>query len=163
MWIDQRGSEVLPVAECLRLLAVAAKEEHVGRLAVTEDQSPLVVPLNFTFHDRGVLIRIGPGRLSELVPGSLVAFEVDRLDPEDGQAWSVLVRGLASAVAPDDLPRDADAVPQPWVPEPGALLIFIRPDVVTGRRFRLVAPTVTEVPDVSDVPDVNDVSEGAMR
>jgi hypothetical protein len=163
MWIDQRGSEVLPVAECLRLLAVAAKEEHVGRLAVIEDQSPLVVPLNFTFHDRGVLIRIGPGRLSELVPGALVAFEVDRLDSEAGQAWSVLVRGLASAVAPDETPQDADAVPRPWVPEPGAQLIFIRPDVVTGRRFRLVAPTANEVPDVPEVPDLNEVSEGAMR
>jgi uncharacterized protein len=157
MWIDQRGSEVLPVAECLRLLAVAAKEEHVGRLAINEEQSPLVVPLNFTFHDRGVLIRIGPGRLSELVPGSLVAFEVDRMSPEAGEAWSVLVRGLASVVAPDDAPHNADVVPQPWVPEPGAQLIFIRPDVVTGRRFPLVAQPVNEV------SEVNEANEGAMR
>jgi uncharacterized protein len=150
MWIDQRGSEVLPVAECLRLLAVAAKEEGFGRLAVTEEQAPLVVPLNFTFYDRGVLIRIGPGRLSELVPGSLVAFEVDRMNPEAGEAWSVLVRGLATRVAPDDAPQDADAVPRPWVPEPGAQLIFIRPDVVTGRRFPLVAQSVNEVDEINE-------------
>jgi hypothetical protein len=142
MWIDQRGSEILAVPECLRLLAVASKEDAIGRLAVTDGDSPLVMPLNFTFHDRGVLIRIGEGRLSELVPGSLVAFEVDRLEPGSGVAWSVLVRGLASALAPGEIPAEADAVPRPWVPEPGEQLIFIRPDVVTGRRFRVVARDV---------------------
>ncbi len=138
MWIDQRGSEILPVPECLRLLAVAAKEDHVGRLAISEEQAPLVVPLNFTFHNGGVLIRIGPGRLSELVPGSLVAFEVDRVELDGALAWSVLVRGLASVFVPGDSPGEARAMPQPWVPEPGEKVFFIRPDVVTGRRFHLV-------------------------
>ena len=137
MWIDQRGSEILERPECLRLLAVAAKEDHVGRLAVTNGQSPLVVPLNFRFHDGGILVRIGPGRLSELVPDALVAFEVDRIETDRGTAWSVLVRGLASTVKSDDAP-DAGAMPQPWVPEPGRKLLFIRPDVVTGRRFHLI-------------------------
>lgn len=137
MWIDQRGSEILQIPECYRLLAVAAKEDHVGRLAVIDGQSPLVVPLNFTFHDRTVLVRIGPGRLSTLVPGSLVAFEVDRVEA-GGSAWSVLVRGLATKFEEaDGFPEGA--LPEPWVPEPGEELIAIRPDVVTGRSFRLVA------------------------
>ena len=139
MWIDQRGSEILAPPECLRLLAVAAKEDHIGRLAVTGTQSPLVVPLNFTFHDNGILVRIGPGRLSELVPGSMVSFEVDRVEPDQGRAWSVLIRGLASALASDDVPPGTAALPQPLVPIPGTLMIFIRPDVVTGRRFSHVA------------------------
>ncbi len=138
MWIDQRGSEILTVPECLRLLALAAKEDHVGRLAVVSGQSPVVVPLNFVFHDGGVLVRIGPGRLSELVPGSLVAFEVDRVEPDRGQAWSVLVRGLASAPAGGDTLTEGAMVPEPWVPQPGHMVLFIRPDVVSGRRFRLV-------------------------
>jgi nitroimidazol reductase NimA-like FMN-containing flavoprotein (pyridoxamine 5'-phosphate oxidase superfamily) len=137
MWIDQRGSEIVPWPECLRLLALAAKEDQFGRLAVIDGESPLVVPLNFTFHDRAVLVRIGPGRTWELVPGSLVAFEVDRVEPDLGLAWSVLVRGLASVLAPDD--ALAAQAPAPWVPEPGEEVISIRPDVVTGRRFRLVA------------------------
>jgi uncharacterized protein len=155
MWIDQRGSEILPVAECLRLLAVAAKEDRIGRLAIADGESPLVIPLNFTFHDRGVLVRIGRGRLSELVPGSLVAFEVDRLEPGSDVAWSVLVRGLASSVAPGDILLEADALPQPWVPEPGEQLIFIRPDVVSGRRFRIAARAAPDTdPDLPDVLSV---------
>jgi len=138
MWIDQRGSEILTMPECLRLLALAAKEDHVGRLAVVSDQSPVVVPLNFTFHDGGVLVRIGPGRLSELVPDALVPFEGGRVGADRGQAWSVLVRGLASVHDPGDSPSDGGAVPEPWVPEPGHLMLFIRPDVVSGRRFRLI-------------------------
>lgn len=124
--------------ECLRLLAVADKDGLVGRLAVNGEQAPLVVPLNFTFHDGGVFVRIGPGRLSEVVPGSLVSFEVDRVELDRGLAWSVLARGLASAPAPDELPGGEGAIPEPWVPEPGEEILFIRPDVVTGRRFRLL-------------------------
>jgi hypothetical protein len=153
MWIDQRGSEILTAPECLRLLAVAAKEDRVGRLAIADEQAPLVVPLNFTYYDGGVLVRIGPGRLSELVPGSLVAFEVDRVDPGAGEAWSVLVRGLASALVPAAGSPGADAMPQPWVPEPGETVLFIRPDVVTGRRFRVIAKDGSEAAvGVSSIP-----------
>ncbi len=143
MWLDQRGSEILTENECRRLLALAAKEIHLGRLAVPDVQAPLLVPLNFTVHDNFVLVRIGPGRLSELASGSLVAFEVDHVEPRPGQAWSVLVRGLASPVAPGETPPDA-WMPQPWVPEPGEQILAIRPDIVTGRRFRLVLPNGPE-------------------
>jgi uncharacterized protein len=140
MWIDQRGSEILDTPECVRLLALTAKEDHLGRLGVTDGQSPLVVPLNFIFHDGHVVVRIGPGRLSELVPESQVSFEVDRVETDRGVAWSVLVRGLASQAAPDA--RYGEDRSEPWVPEPGHMVLSIRPDVVTGRRFRL-APGAT--------------------
>jgi len=150
MWIDQRGSEILPWPECLRLLAVAAKEDQFGRLAVNDGESPVVVPLNFTFHDRALLVRIGQGRTWELVPGALVAFEVDRVEPELGWAWSVLVRGLASLLDPDG--ELAGRAPAPWVPEPGEKVISIRTDVVTGRRFRLVEHGSSDAAGTPGVP-----------
>jgi nitroimidazol reductase NimA-like FMN-containing flavoprotein (pyridoxamine 5'-phosphate oxidase superfamily) len=140
MWIDQRGSEVLAAPECLRLVALAAKENLIGRLAINDGQTPLVAPLNFTLHDRQVLIRIGPGSLSETVPGSLVSFEVDRIDAKGNEAWSVLIRGLASAPDPTSSPQEAGVVPRPVVPIPGEIVLSIRPDVITGRRFRLLSP-----------------------
>jgi uncharacterized protein len=95
--------------------------------------------MNFTVNNSEVLVRIGPGRLSEMAPGSLVSFEVDRVEPDRGDAWSVLIRGLASSLDPGLAPTKAGFVPQPLVPNPGEIILSIRPDVITGRRFRLVA------------------------
>jgi hypothetical protein len=139
MWIDQRGSEILATPECLRLLALAAKEDHIGRLAITDEQSPLVVPLNFTYQDKNILLRIGPGRLSELVPGLIVSFEVDRVELDHGHAWSVLVRGLASSFSQSHASFGSANLPQPLVPSPGDVMLVIRAEVITGRRFPLVA------------------------
>jgi hypothetical protein len=148
MWIDQRGSEILDTPECVRLLALAAKEDHIGRLAVTDGQSPLVVPLNFMFYEGEVFVRIGPGGLSDLVPDSLVSSEVDRVETDRAVAWSVLVRGRASKAAAGT--QYGKAMPKPWVPEPGHIVLSIRPDVVTGRRFHLV-------------PGISDVKAGACE
>jgi hypothetical protein len=150
MWIDQRGSEILDRPECLRLLALAAKEDHVGRLAVTDGQSPLVVPLNFMLYAGEVLVRIGPGWLSDLVPNSFVSFEIDRVETERGEAWSVLVRGLASHAAADT--QYGGAMPEPWVPEPGHMVLSIRTEVVTGRRFHLVSRSAGVGAAASDHP-----------
>jgi uncharacterized protein len=139
MWIDQHGSEIIAAPECLRLVALAAKESRVGRLAINGGQTPLVVPLNFRIYDRQIMVRIGPGSLSETVPGSLVSFEVDRVDPEGNVAWSVLIRGLASALDLETPALEVGLVPQPLVPTPGDILVLIRPDVITGRRFHLLA------------------------
>src|SRR5271166_1471007 len=58
MWIDQRGSEVLGAPECHRLLALAAKEVGYGRLAVSREGAPVVVPVNFAWHEHQVLVRL---------------------------------------------------------------------------------------------------------
>jgi hypothetical protein len=136
MWIDQRGSEVVALPECLRLLATAAKKGAIGRLAVSQDQAPLVSPANFTYHDRYLLINLGPGTLFEAAAGRLVAFEVDEVDHNAGVAWSVLVRGLAIVLDPEsECAVGIKAGPEPLVPHAGTSKLAIRADVVTGRRF----------------------------
>jgi len=135
MWVDQRGSEIIPLPECLRLLALAAKQGDVGRLAVSRQEAPVVHPVNFAYRDRRVLVRLGPGAMAEAATGALVAFEIDHLDHRVGVAWSVLVRGLALVVE-DDVPSEA---PTPLVPTAGDVVLGIRLDVVTGRRFVLHA------------------------
>jgi hypothetical protein len=132
MWIDARGSTVLPTPECQRLLAVAAKDGGVGRLGVPTAQAPIVLPVNFALQDRNVVTRVGSG-LSRSADGRLVAFEVDHVDPAAGVAWSVLARGLATLV---EHPDDGElAAAHPFVPEPGGMVLVVRPDVLTGRRF----------------------------
>ena len=48
MWIDAKGSTVLPAPECLRLLALSAKAGGIGRLGVATDHAPVVIPVNFS-------------------------------------------------------------------------------------------------------------------
>jgi nitroimidazol reductase NimA-like FMN-containing flavoprotein (pyridoxamine 5'-phosphate oxidase superfamily) len=138
MWIDQRGSEVLAEAECHQLLAMAAKEGAIGRLAVSGEGAPIVVPVNFAVQDHQILIRVGSGRLADLAIGHLVAFEIDECDPSSGYAWSVLLRGLASTVIATAM-KDSSQLPHPLVHSPGDTVLTVRPDVVSGRRFSLQA------------------------
>jgi hypothetical protein len=142
MWIDQRGSEVLPRAECLRLVALAARAGSVGRLALSTDGAPVVQPVNFAFHQAWVVVRIGEGLMWRSAPGRLVAFETDGFSSHGPAlatgAWSVLVRGLATAMAEVGGSEDSGApmaMPAPLVPTPGHHLLAVRPDVVSGRRF----------------------------
>jgi hypothetical protein len=141
MWFDQRGSEVLAEPECLRLLAVAAKRSSVGRIAVSDSpgRAPIVHPVNFTYCDRHVLVRLGHGHMAEAATGSLVAFEVDDIDTESQTAWSILARGLARTVDELEVEKLAHS-PDPMVPEPGEIVLAIRVDVLTGRRFPLRPP-----------------------
>jgi hypothetical protein len=145
MWIDERGSEVLDLPECRRLLALGAKRHHHGHLGIPTDSAPLVLPVDYAVHDSHVLLQIGE-RLLDRVDGRLVAFQVDY--PSDGLApdggspegrWSVLVRGLASAT---DRATAGVPFPEPRVAEPGHRLVLVRGDVVTGRRLRPPAPGV---------------------
>ena len=137
MWIDQRGSEVLARAECLRLVAVAAAAGAVGRVAVSGEGAPLVQPVSFAYANGQVVVRVGDGLLWRRATGRLVAFEVDGTGGSacGPLAWSVVVRGLAWRLDEDALGTPS-AGPVPLVPAPGDRFLAIRADVVTGRRFR---------------------------
>ena len=136
MWIDTKGSDVLPASECMRLLAVTAKDGGVGRLGIATAQAPVIIPVNFTLRDGQVMVRVGTGFFSQAAADRLVAFEVDQVDPAAGTAWSVLIRGMATLIeTPTDL--ELAAAGHPLVPEPGNMVLVLRPDVLTGRRFEL--------------------------
>jgi pyridoxamine 5'-phosphate oxidase-like protein len=140
MWVDRRGSEIVPRPECLRLLVMVAKDEGIGRLGLVLDedpnQAPVVVPVNFRLHEGQLFLRLGEGIISGAADQHLVAFEVDRVDREAGQAWSVLARGFARLVrSPNKQPLEATA--HPLVPEAGDMVLMLRPSLVTGRRFEL--------------------------
>ena len=148
MWIDQRGSEILTESESVRLLALAAKEESIGRLGLSQSEAPIVQPVNFTYHERDVLVRLGEGHMAESANGALVAFEVDRLDLVHNAAWSVLVRGLATKLTQEECRALEGVGPRPFVPLPGERIFAIRTDVVTGRRFELASASAVAPSDL---------------
>jgi len=134
-WIDQRGSQVLPRNECLRLLAVHAG--GVGRIAVVDAGHAVIEPVNYRMLDQDIVVQIGPGLMLDAVDRqSIVAFEIDGMLPPE--AWSVSVRGLARRLDKPAIAEHARPVGVgPVVPKPGTSLVVLRTDVVTGRRFPL--------------------------
>lgn len=68
--------------------------------------------------------------------GSLMAFEVDEIDYEWHQGWSVLIEGRVERVtAPDELRRLHDAWPRPWASGARNLMIRVTPVTLTGRQM----------------------------
>jgi nitroimidazol reductase NimA-like FMN-containing flavoprotein (pyridoxamine 5'-phosphate oxidase superfamily) len=130
-----RGVEKLEPAECLRLLASV----RVGRLGVTIDALPAVLPVNFGLSNGAVVFRTVPGtKLDAATAGAVVAFEADAPgSPEHPGDWSVLVRGVARELTEHTELAKARALQlESWAWD-GAADRFVRiePTVLTGRRI----------------------------
>jgi nitroimidazol reductase NimA-like FMN-containing flavoprotein (pyridoxamine 5'-phosphate oxidase superfamily) len=130
-----RGLEELSSDECLRLLASVP----VGRVGITIDALPAVLPVNFVVHDGVVLFRTVPGtKLDVATAGAVVAFEADSYGSDGAPAgWSVLVRGVAQEVTDPDELAAARALPlESWAWDGIAdRFVKIEPTLVTGRRI----------------------------
>ena len=138
MTTDHRGTTVLSTEECLDLLGGAS----VGRLAVSIRDHPDIFPINYVVDRGGVVFRTAEGtKLAASVLGRGVAFEIDGLDPDAGEAWSVIVKGHAVEIERMYDVVDALALPLfPWHASPKNRFVRIEPVEVTGRRFHVVEP-----------------------
>ncbi|MEU6313117.1 pyridoxamine 5'-phosphate oxidase family protein [Streptomyces sp. NPDC047014] len=127
-------------AECLRLLATVS----LGRIVFTQHALPAVRPVNHLVHGGDIVVRISEGgALASLaapaeVPGVVVAYEADAIDPETHLGWSVVVTGYARPVTdPGEAARYADLL-HPWAGRPSSHVLRIHPDLVTGFRLESV-------------------------
>ncbi|WSR28633.1 pyridoxamine 5'-phosphate oxidase family protein [Streptomyces sp. NBC_00597] len=135
-------------AEALRLLATVS----LGRIVFTQHALPAVRPVNHLVDGEDIIIRIHEGgALASLaapadVPGVVVAYEADVIDPDTRLGWSVVVTGYARPVVDaEDTDRYADLL-RPWVEQPMTNALRIRPDLVTG--FRLEATPSPPAPAI---------------
>ena len=132
------GIEELDPDECLRLLASVP----VGRVGVTIDALPAVLPVNFVVTDGAVVFRTIPGtKLDASTTDAVVAFEVDVYGTtDDPGGWSVLVRGIARELTDPAALASVDLLPlESWASDGDAdRFIRIEPTLLTGRR--VVAP-----------------------
>ncbi|MCU1436289.1 MAG: uncharacterized protein JWR71_3014 [Pseudarthrobacter sp.] len=127
----------LPTDECWKLL----RGGSVGRLAVWVHDHPEIFPINYKVDHETLVFRTGAGTKLSSAVGRMVAFETDSADTDGGVAWSVVVKGQATALSRS--PEVLASVGQllfPW--ETGRKDHFLRivPEEVSGRRFRLAAP-----------------------
>ena len=85
--------------------------------------------LNFRLVDGHVVFHTSPtSSLSTLVEGVEVAFQVDYIDEEVANGWSVLVRGTTG-------PAPRDAVPSSWLADGRTLGIMITERGLSGRAI----------------------------
>jgi len=130
------GLEPIAEQECLYLLG----QRRLGRVAIDVDGRPQIFPVNYALSGRVVAFRTAPGTKLANAPMSHVAFEIDDYDSRNGVGWSVMVKGVAYEIT-DALDRDSvEARRQlvlPMAPGQRDHWVAIRPDEITGRRFRL--------------------------
>lgn len=136
MRLDRNGLEILSREECLQLLASVP----VGRVAVSVDALPVILPVNFGLLGEDVVFRTAPGsKLDAAVRNAVVAFEVDHYDPVYHTGWSVLVTGVAEEVTDPLVLAAARALPlEPWALDGLAdHVVRIRTGMISGRRIRV--------------------------
>ncbi len=132
--IDHAGLEILPLEDCLRLLASVP----VGRFGFHTDGELVMLPVNYAIDGQDVVFRTARGsKLSAAEQFDVVAFEADDYDPQTRRGWSVVISGHAEGVYEDaQIERLSCLGLEPWataVDRP--FWIRIRPTSVSGRRI----------------------------
>ena len=110
--------------------------QELGRLVTHVGETIDIFPVNYVVDGEGILFRTAPGsKLFELTVNTDVLFEVD--DHTDTDAWSVIIRGYATALEADaDVQRAETAGLRPWIPTVKRVYVRIAPTSVSGRAFR---------------------------
>jgi nitroimidazol reductase NimA-like FMN-containing flavoprotein (pyridoxamine 5'-phosphate oxidase superfamily) len=131
--------EELDQDTCLQLIS----QGGIGRIAYTSRSGLAVLPVNYTLHDGAVVFRTAEhGPLDEDLRTGIegaeykVAFEIDEIDLDKHQGWSVLIQGPAHHVTAAERDAALQAGVVPWAPGERELFVRIIPSRITGRRIR---------------------------
>jgi uncharacterized protein len=118
--------------ECAELLRAGV----VGRAALSTPTGPHIVPVNYSVIDEAVVVATTPySVLGTYGRGSMVAFEVDHFDYETHGGWSVVARGRAELLGPDEVQRvKALWSPRPWADGTRTMHLRIPWQELSGRR-----------------------------
>jgi nitroimidazol reductase NimA-like FMN-containing flavoprotein (pyridoxamine 5'-phosphate oxidase superfamily) len=122
----------MTVEECLDLLSRGV----VGRVAMATPMGPRIVPVNYAMYEDTIVFRTTPySELGTYGWNTDLAFEIDHLDYDRHQGWSVVAIGRAELV---EDPLDLQDIRANWDPTPWAggrrhLYIRLRWRDITGR------------------------------
>jgi nitroimidazol reductase NimA-like FMN-containing flavoprotein (pyridoxamine 5'-phosphate oxidase superfamily) len=136
--MSDRTITELDEAECLRLIAGGG----IGRIAYHSRFGPVVLPVNYKWHDGAVVFRTtAHSALDEDLQTGIaggdyeVAFEIDDIDVAGRQGWSVLIQGPAHHVSEAERDSALAAGVEPWPSGERELFVRIVPSHTTGRRI----------------------------
>lgn len=139
----------LDVDRCLALLG----EHHFGRVAVNDEDGPVVFPVNYVL-DRGtVVFRTSLGtKLDAAVGRSPATFEIDGVDERRRLGWSVIVRGRLEEVSDSgELERLRELDLEPFAGGERDHYVQVLSATITGRRIPLPEQIPTSWFDAPDV------------
>lgn len=127
---------VLERQTCLNLLAT----RDIGRVAFTidGDAAPTVLPVNYALLNDTIVFRSTlAGSIMRYARG-YAAFQVDHLDEERREGWSVLCSGRCRWVRDDgELERVPQGrMPRPWAAGPRDQVLKIVPARISGREIQ---------------------------
>ncbi len=137
MLTDPRnGMEILDDDACWGLL----RSQPVGRLAVAIAGEVEIFPINYLVHEGQIVFKSAQGsKLAALAANARVSFEIDGYTPESGEAWSVVIKGVAYELQRFSEIYEAEELPLfPWNASPKDFFVTIRPREMAGRRFTVV-------------------------
>ena len=137
--------EALDEAESLSLVAGGG----VGRIGYYSRFGPAVLPVNYELYEQTIVFRTGlhSAMVEDLRTGIAyaeynVAFEIDHIQPDTQEGWSVLVQGAAHFVdSEEELDPIAGLGVEAWPGGPKEQFIRIIPRRITGRRIRRTPET----------------------
>lgn len=123
----------LTFEECAELLCT----QVVGRVAFPSRAGIDVVPVNYALARDEIVWRTAPWtELASRGPGADAAFEIDELDYDSQQAWSVVAHGVIEVI--DDPAEVAEVQrvedPAPWAQGLRHLYMRMRYRDLSGRR-----------------------------
>ena len=109
---------------------------RVGRVALPDDPSPTVLPVDFVVHGDQVLFRTVEGAKVEAAhAGGPASFQADGVDAEADTGWSVLVRGhLDELTSPSEQQQAAIERLHPMVGGERPHVVALSIESLSGRR-----------------------------
>ena len=130
----------LDEAECLRLISPGG----IGRLVYVGRYGLTVFPVNYKLYEGSIMFRTGQDSPTgeDLQTGIAhaeysVAFEIDDIDPDAREGWSVLIHGPAHHMTTDaERASVEESGVEPWPGGPKERAIRITPHRIVGRRLR---------------------------
>ena len=126
---------VIDEADCIELMA----STPIGRIAFTVDDHPMVVPVNFAWHEDTVVFRtLEASKQTRWPAAAASSFEVDHWDAEARSGWSVAVIGRAREVTNFAEREELEGIGLvPWAKEKWRpMWVRIEPESIAGRLLR---------------------------
>jgi uncharacterized protein len=126
------GVRTLTTEECYRLLATV----QLGRLALSRQALPVVLPVSSVLHDRRIVIQTTGGPILQAARSvPVVAFEADDIEPCTYAGWSVVVTGQMRVVTDSAARRIYEnSLAFPTITSKHRQFLTVTPRLVTGLR-----------------------------